>query len=69
MSLSQTIAPISVATPATTGAWLRRAGLRVWQALENAGQRRAERELAEFARLHAHQFPELASYAQPRPRA
>ncbi len=66
MSLSHTIAPARIAAPGIQGGWLRRAGLRVWRALEDAGQRRAERELAEFARLYGSQFPELASYAQPR---
>ncbi|MEF7617144.1 hypothetical protein V4F39_24740 [Aquincola sp. MAHUQ-54] len=66
--MSHTTATLSVkpAVPAKApfGAWLRKAGAGVWQALESAGQRRAERELAQFAALHASQFPELASYAR-----
>jgi hypothetical protein len=49
---------------ASFGAWLRKAGVGIWQALETAGQRRAERELAQFAALHASQFPELEAYAR-----
>lgn len=51
---------------APAGAWLRKVGAGVWKALEGAGQRRAEAELAQFAALHASQFPELASYVRPK---
>lgn len=67
MSHTAATLPLKPAVPAQApaGAWLRRAGRGVWKALEAAGQRRAQAELAQFAALHASQFPELAAFARP----
>ncbi|MCR5866006.1 MULTISPECIES: hypothetical protein [Aquincola] len=71
MSHTTATLPLKPAAPAKApvGAWLRKAGAGVWKALEGAGQRRAEAELAQFAALHASQFPELASFARKNKRA
>lgn len=48
---------------------LRRTARAMWRGLVQSGQRRAERELADFVQLHGDRYPELADRVAPTRRA